>query len=83
MVYELLTGENPFMGTSAEDIVHKQLTVTAKPLTSYNKLIPIRTEQIVQKMLEKDPDKRASDMNIVITELLHAHQKTKVIPRKV
>jgi serine/threonine-protein kinase len=55
VLYELLTGEVPFSGSSAVEIAMKQVNEQPVPPSSKNRLISPAVEQVVLRALAKDP----------------------------
>ena len=56
--YEMLTGEPPHMGTSAQQIIMKIVTEDAAPVTRLRKSVPPNVAAAVAKALEKLPADR-------------------------
>src|SRR5438093_2103293 len=56
--YELLTGQKPFPGETAEEILRKQLDRSIAPPRELNPEIPPAVERSVLKCLEREPDNR-------------------------
>ena len=76
VAYELLTGNAPFLGKSIPELVGKILDDPAPLLRTMNPDVPARLEEILKRILEKDPRKRfgsgqeiASDLAGVFGEL--------------
>jgi CRP-like cAMP-binding protein len=76
VAYELLTGNAPFLGKSIVELVRKILDEPAPLVRSINSDLPVRLEEILKRVLEKDPAKRfgsgqemASDLAGVFGEL--------------
>ncbi len=61
VLYTMLVGHPPFMGTTASDIMQKQRFGRFDPPKSYVPEIPSWLDDLVCQMLEKDPDKRPPD----------------------
>ncbi|MEZ6056527.1 MAG: serine/threonine-protein kinase [Planctomycetaceae bacterium] len=59
MLYEMLTGKLPFDGESTGEILMKHLT-TPPDLT----LLPSRVQPVIQRALEKDPEKRYQSIEL-------------------
>jgi eukaryotic-like serine/threonine-protein kinase len=55
--YFLLTGQNPFAGTTAEKLVRHQMR-DPKPITQLRPEVPEKLAAIVSKMMAKKPEKR-------------------------
>jgi serine/threonine-protein kinase len=53
VLYEMLTGEPPHMGTSAQQIIMKIVTEPAAPVTELRKSVPANVAAAVAKSLEK------------------------------
>lgn len=60
VAYEMLSGEPPFTGPTAQAIVAKVITTEPQKLSSLRKSIPGNIEDAVQKALEKMPADRFS-----------------------
>src|SRR5215216_596109 len=58
VLYEMLTGEPPHMGTSAQQIIMKIITEPAAPVTKLRKSVPPNVAAAVAKSLEKLPADR-------------------------
>jgi serine/threonine-protein kinase len=58
--YEMLTGEPPHMGTSAQQIIMKIVTDTPRPVTELRKSVPAHVAAALAKALEKLPADRFS-----------------------
>ena len=69
VLYEMLSGVNPFKKGSAMDTAHAILGETAPPLTRYTDDIPVLLQHTVRKMLAKEPDDRYQLVHEVRTDL--------------
>jgi eukaryotic-like serine/threonine-protein kinase len=58
VLYEMLTGEPPHMGKSAQQIIMKIITEQAKPVTDLRKSVPPHVADAVAQALEKLPADR-------------------------
>ncbi|MBI3981269.1 MAG: serine/threonine-protein kinase, partial [Gemmatimonadetes bacterium] len=58
VLYEMLTGEPPHMGTSAQQIIMKIVTEEAPPVTKLRKSVPLNVAAAVAQALEKLPADR-------------------------
>ena len=69
--YELLTGQKPFIGESAQEILQKQVDRAADfvPPRELNAEIPLLLERAILRCLEQDPDKRYPFMSVLVREL--------------
>jgi len=60
VLYELATGTHPFRSTSALDTLRAIAHVEPKPLSSFDRKIPVKLETLLLRMLNKDPGNRPS-----------------------
>jgi serine/threonine-protein kinase len=68
--YELLTGQKPFPGESADEIVRLQLNRSAfRNPRELNPDIPVTLEKIILKCLEQDMEKRYPFMSVLVRDL--------------
>lgn len=58
ITYEMLAGEPPHLGTSAQAIIAKLMTEEPRPLTKLRRTVPPHVEEAVQCALEKLPADR-------------------------
>jgi serine/threonine protein kinase len=72
MAYELLTGQKPFPGETAEEILRAELTGPPTALREFNADLPPALEQIVLKCLKREPAQRYPYMSIVVRDLQSA-----------
>ena len=78
VMYELLTGENPFNGTSREEIFHKHLYMPLPP----NDKLPLKLYKIIEKATHKNVTRRYSstgELDAALTDYL-AHAEIKSYP---
>jgi eukaryotic-like serine/threonine-protein kinase len=69
VLYEMLCGRKPFEGDTWSDVMAAVLVKDPPPIDST--LIPLALKRIVERCLEKDPDKRfqsASDLTFALRE---------------
>jgi len=69
LLYEMLTGVNPFKGDTSVDTSHAILGETPPPLTRYTEDIPVLLQHTVRKMLAKEPERRYQLIHDVRTNL--------------
>ena len=74
-VYELLVGRVPFLGRSQNEILDKHLKEKPYPPGKLVTEIPTEANDLLLKMLEKHPDDRIEDMNLVLYELKKIQRK--------
>jgi hypothetical protein len=69
LLYEMVSGKPPFDGASLGAIIGAILTSPAPPLKGLRPDTPAELERIIDRSLEKDPDKRFPSMASVAAEL--------------
>ncbi|HEX9818829.1 MAG TPA: serine/threonine-protein kinase, partial [Methylomirabilota bacterium] len=91
VLYEMLTGEPPHMGNSAQAIIMKIVTEDAQPVTRLRKSVPPNVTAAVAKALEKLPADRFSSAASFAEALVtpgyttpsHTRAGAAALPRKV
>ena len=58
VLYEMLTGERPFTGPTAQAVLNKRFTETAPSLSSIMDIVPDEIEAALTKALSRDPAAR-------------------------
>jgi eukaryotic-like serine/threonine-protein kinase len=69
VLYEMITGERPFSGSTPASLVANIMGTEPRPLTSIQPLVPASIDRVVQTCLAKEPDKRwrrAFDVGIAL-----------------
>ena len=69
VLYEMATGVNPFVGTSASSTIANILKEVPESVTHRNPTIPACVEAIIQKCLRKDPDDRYPSARALLGDL--------------
>jgi len=69
VLYEMLTGQLPFRGEHEQAIVYSIRKDKPRPITEVNAEIPLSIEQVVDKALEKDVDKRYQQVDELLDDL--------------
>jgi TolB-like protein len=69
VLYEMLTGQLPFRGEHEQAIVYSILKEKPEPITNLKSDIPVSIEQVVNKALEKDPDRRYQQAEELLDDL--------------
>lgn len=71
--YELLTGQKPFPGDSADEILHRQLNrgdfINPRDI---NPEIPVGMEKAILKCIDATPDKRYPFMSVLLRDIQEA-----------
>ena len=73
VLYEMLTGNAPFTGAAAQQIIMKIITEPAEPVTKYRKSVPPNVVAAVAKALEKLPADRFESAKTFADALANAH----------
>jgi serine/threonine protein kinase len=74
VLYETLTGQKPFLGTSETSILDTVRECRVAPPRSLDNTIPERLERVAMKALERDPEVRyqdAGEMQRDLEKILH------------
>ena len=69
VLYEMLTGKLPFRGEHEHAMVYSILKENPKTITDLRSEIPVSIEQVVNKALEKDLDKRYQNTDELLDDL--------------
>ncbi len=69
VAFEILTGVQPFLGTTLLDVVKAHIHSEPPPLTPFNPSIPSSLEHIVLKMLAKSPEDRYTNTAELLADL--------------
>jgi serine/threonine-protein kinase len=76
VLYEMLTGEPPHMGTSAQQIIMKIVTEEAAPVTKLRKSVPPNVAMAVAKAVERLPADRFETARAFADALSDVHFST-------
>ncbi|MFC2141944.1 protein kinase [Acidobacteriota bacterium] len=69
VLYEMLTGQLPFKGEHEQAVVYSIRKDKPRPITETTAEIPPSIEQVVDKALEKDADKRYQQVDELLDDL--------------
>ncbi len=69
VLYEMLTGRQPFAGATPTDVIISIAEREPPPLAEYLSEVPAKLEQIVKQALAKDREKRYQTAEAVLTDL--------------
>jgi TolB-like protein/Tfp pilus assembly protein PilF len=69
VLYEMFGGQLPFMGEHDQAVVYSILNKKPRPITELRSEIPVSIEQVVDKALEKNPDKRYRQIGELLDDL--------------
>jgi serine/threonine protein kinase/tetratricopeptide (TPR) repeat protein len=76
VLYEMLTGLQPFQGDYEQAVVYSIMNEEQKPVTGIRTGIPMDLERIVNKTLAKDPDERYQHLDELIVDLKHVKKES-------
>ncbi|MEO0189788.1 MAG: serine/threonine-protein kinase [candidate division WOR-3 bacterium] len=76
--YEMLTGAKPFKGENYSSVIHEILTVTPPKAFEANPLISKELSAIIERMLEKDPDKRYQNIEEVSEDITIQMKRSRI-----
>jgi serine/threonine protein kinase len=82
IIYEMLTGKLPFDGESPLSIIQKHMHEPFEQPTQINKLIPPPLEDIINKCLAKDKEKRYQTIDELLNDLKKLEQSEYLTPYK-
>ncbi|HEY2156557.1 MAG TPA: serine/threonine-protein kinase [Isosphaeraceae bacterium] len=83
VLYQMLTGELPFQGTSAVVLMHCQMNEPAPRASAKTQVIPVALDELVLKLMAKSPTDRpwdAAAVAVTLRELLDKHEAGQPIP---
>ena len=69
VLFEMLVGQPPFTGTSAVGIIQKHLTEAPRPIREFDADLPRSLERVVERLLDKEPDRRYDNAQQLIVAL--------------
>jgi len=69
LLYEMVTGQRPFKGTSSAAVAAAILTYEPFPLARFDSNTPAELERIVTKLLKKQPDNRYQTAKDLLIDL--------------
>ncbi len=69
--YEMLTGRPPFQGPSTTSVIHEIVNRDPVPATVLNPDVPSSVQWVLDKCLEKDPNRRYQDTRDLVVDMAH------------
>jgi eukaryotic-like serine/threonine-protein kinase len=69
ILYEMLAGIRPFVGSTAEEIMYNSVHRPPRPLRAMRDDIPSKLDTVVRRALAKDPDRRFADAEEMLSAL--------------
>ncbi|MFA6189653.1 MAG: protein kinase [Sulfuricurvum sp.] len=76
-LYHLFSGRLPFDAKDRYELIHKQIALDPVALHEVNNLIPQALSQIVEKLIEKQPDRRYQSDDAILYDLRQCSQLLK------
>jgi len=76
-LYEMLTGVKPFKGENYSSVIHEILTINPVRAFEANPLISKELSTVIERMLEKDPDKRYQNIEEVSEDIIIQLKRTR------
>ena len=70
ILYECATGSRPFAGQSTYELLHSIATATVCPPSQLNPALPAAFDELVLRMLARDPDQRFEDIDALARGLM-------------
>ncbi len=78
VIYEMLTSIKPFRGENYSSVIHEILTSVPQKPVEANPLIQTEVSAIIEKMLDKDPDKRYQSVEEFSEDIVNHLQRAKI-----
>jgi WD40 repeat protein/DNA-binding SARP family transcriptional activator/tRNA A-37 threonylcarbamoyl transferase component Bud32 len=69
LLFEMLTGQHPFKGSSTGDLIVKHLTTPLPPLREVRPDLPTELDRVIQCATAKDPMDRYADVMSLVADL--------------
>lgn len=82
VIYEMLAGRSPFVGSTNSDIVASILKEQPPPLTALSPDVPLKLEQMVNRALAKDKEDRYQTAGELLSDLKKLRQELEFEVRK-
>jgi len=78
MMYEMLTGEQPFQGEQPMQIAYQHANDSVPAPSAKNPVVPVELDELVLWATARDPDDRPRDARVMLDRLLEVerHQKS-------
>lgn len=75
ILYELLTGQLPFISDDPLELIHSHLAQEALPVCSVNPAVPLTLSNIIARLLLKEPEKRYHSGKGLFIDLLRCRDE--------
>lgn len=87
VLYEMLSGERPFSGATAQAVMAKRFTETARPIRTLRGTVPENVERALEKAMSTDAGKRFGSTAVfaqaLVNPSLHTPSDTQTLPEQV
>jgi eukaryotic-like serine/threonine-protein kinase len=80
VVYEMATGRTPFQGDTVAEVFDHLLNRRQPPLLTFNPTLPRSLEAVLDKALEKDPDRRYRSADEFLRDLRVVPESISISP---
>jgi serine/threonine protein kinase/Tfp pilus assembly protein PilF len=78
MLYEMITGQLPFIGEYEQAVVYSIMSEKPEPITGLRTGVPMEMERIVNKCLTKTPEERYQHADELLVDLKKLQQDLKI-----
>jgi len=82
VLYEMVSGEYAFKGTTRPEVVRNCLTATPEPASQINPLVDVNLDNLIYNAIEKDPQCRYASANEMLIALRQCRAGKRIIRRK-
>ncbi|HZS44936.1 MAG TPA: protein kinase [Blastocatellia bacterium] len=69
VIYEMATGQKPFMGPNSVEVMHAIMNARPKPMQELNNKVPAGLQRILDRALQKSPGDRYQLMSAMLVDL--------------
>jgi serine/threonine protein kinase len=77
VIYELITGQQPFVGDYEQAVLYSIMNEESKPITGLRTGVPMELERIVSKALKKNPAERYQRIDEMLVDLKSVSEDSK------
>ena len=78
VLYEMLAGKRPFRGDADAAVVYSILNTDPEPVTAVRREVPVALEDVAEKALSRDPDKRYQTVDEMIEALETVREESRL-----
>jgi len=78
VLYEMLTGQQPFRGEYEPAVVYSIMNEEPEPVTAMREEVPVALEDVVERALAKDAEKRYQSIDEMLTALETVREETRL-----